>query len=280
MPVAKVSRPMTPASQQKSYFWGTLAFLELIYHSVVREVRTQSGNATFGILKELGFLITFIGFFYLIFAFLGRGAAIRGDFMMFLLSGVALLIIHMKAITSVRTALNATSPIMQHAPMTVMLSILAKAFGGLYMQAVAFLILLIALWIFGMDLTVENPPALLLPIILSWASGIAIGMVLMTISPVAPAAVALFAQLYVRAQMITSGKFIPAGYMPTKLVSWFDWNPLFHTIDQARLAIFINYNKEVTSIYYPLWFTAGFLVLGLMGELWARRNLSKSKHGQ
>ncbi len=272
-------RFMTLQAQPKSFFFGTLEFLVLVYHSIVREVRTQSGNATLGILKELVFISTFIAFFYLIFLFLGRSTAIRGDFMMFLLSGVALLIIHMKAIAAVRSASNATSAVMQHAPMTVILSILAKSFAGLYLHFIAFLIILTALWIFGMDLSVNNPPRLVLPIFLAWASGTSIGLVFLAVKPLAPSVVNIISQLYIRAQMLTSGKIIPAAYMPSQMVDWFDWNPLFHVIDQARLAVFVNYSKEVSSLSYAIWFTIGFLLLGLMGEFWARKNLSKSKHG-
>jgi len=270
---------MAGINQKKSLFVGTLNFFELIFHSVVRDVRMQSGNATFGVFKEVANMAMFIGMFYMIYSFMGRSIAIRGDFMMFLLTGVALMVVHMKAIGSVRSASKATSAIMQHVPMTVILSITSKAFAGLYLQCVAVMIIVIVLWIIGMDLTVHNPNGLVLPVFFAWASGIAVGLVLMVIAPLAPAIMGTFTQLYMRAQMITSGKFIPAGYLPTSLVVYFDWNPLFHCIDQARLETFVNYNKEVSSMSYPIWFTAAFLVLGLMGEFWSRKNLSRSKHG-
>ena len=270
---------MAAINQQKSLFVGTLYFFELIFHSVVRDVRMQSGNATFGVFKEVANMAMFIGMFYLIYTFMGRSIAIRGDFMMFLLTGVALMVVHMKAIGSARGASKATSDIMQHAPMTVVLSITSKAFAGLYLQIVALVIIVLVLWVIGMDLTVHNPAGLVLPVFFAWASGIAVGLVLMMITPLAPAIMGTFIQLYMRAQMITSGKFIPAGYLPTSLVVYFDWNPLFHCIDQARLETFVNYNKEVSSMSYPIWFTMVFLVLGLMGEFWSRKNLSRSKHG-
>ncbi len=270
---------MDPQVPQKSFFIGTLEFIELVYHSVVREVRMQSGNATFGILKELGNMAMFIGMFYLIFTFLGRSTAIRGDFMMFLLTGIVLMVTHMKAIGSVMSGSNAISSIMQHAPMTVILSIIANAFTGLYMQLCAVIIIVFFLWVFGMDLTIDNPAGLALPVFFAWASGISIGFIFLMVAPFAPKFMKTFTSVYMRAQMVTSGKFIPAGYMPTALIGWFDWNPLFHCIDQARLAAFVNYNKEASSMSYPIYFTAACIVLGLMGELWARKNLSKSKHG-
>ena len=270
---------MTTNTRSPSIFWGTLEFMELIFHSVVREVRTQSGNATFGILKEVTQIAIFMLVFYMLFLFMGRSVAIRGDFMMFLLTGIVLMLTHMKAIGTSMQASNATSAIMQHAPMTVMLSIIARAFAGLYFQFVAVTLVVLVLWIVGSDLTVQNPSGLVLPVFFSWASGIAIGMVFMTVKPVAPGPMKTFSMLYRRAQMVTSGKFLPAAYMPAAMVPYFAWNPLFHCIDQARVATFVNYNSDVSNIAYPIWFTIVALTLGLMGEFWARKNLSKSKHG-
>ena len=258
---------------------GTLEFIDLIYQSVVREVRTQSGNATFGILKEVGQIGMFMGMFYMFFTFMGRTTAIRGDFMMFLLTGIILMLTHMKAIGSVRMASNATSQIMLHAPMTVILSILANAFAGLYLQLVAVILVVTVLWVFGMDLHVHNPGGLFVPVFFAWASGIGVGMIFMMVTPLAPSFMKAFTTMYMRAQMITSGKFMPAAYMPASLIGFFDWNPLFHCIDQARLATFVNYSKEVSSMSYAIWFTAVTILIGLMGEFWARHNFSKSKHG-
>ncbi len=270
---------MATAPQPKSLFFGALEFLDLIFHSVVREVRKQSGNATFGILKEVSSIAIFMGLFYMVSIFMGRGAAIRGSLIMFLLNGIILYLTHIKAVASVRGASTATSAIMMHTPMTVILSILAKAFAGLYLQFVAVLIVVMALWLFGADLSVQNPAGLVLPLFFSWASGIAIGMLFMIFTPVLPFFIKTISPIYQRAQMFTSGKFLPAAYMPGVMVGYFSWNPLFHTIDQARVATFINYNSDVTNMAYPMWFTAVALLIGLMGEFWTRRNLSKSKHG-
>ncbi|MBL1435780.1 MAG: ABC transporter permease [Rhodobacteraceae bacterium] len=270
---------MATAPQSKSMFFGALEFLDLIFHSIVREVRTQSGNATFGILKEVGNIAVFMALFYMISVFMGRGAAIRGSLIMFLLTGIILFLTHIKAVASVRNASTATSAIMMHMPMTVILSILAKAFAGLYLQFVAVLIVVTVFWIFGADLSVHNPAGLVLPLFFSWASGIAIGMLFMIFAPIVPFFVKTLSPIYQRAQMFTSGKFLPAAYMPGAMVGYFTWNPLFHTIDQARVAAFVNYNSDVTNISYPIWFTVIALTIGLMGEFWARKNLSKSKHG-
>ena len=54
-----------------------------------------------------------------------------------------------------------------------------------------------------------------------------------------------------------------ANALPGSLLKIFDWNPLFHAIDQARGFIFLNYNPHFSSWEYALWVALGLIVLGL-----------------
>jgi ABC-type polysaccharide/polyol phosphate export permease len=76
--------------------------------------------------------------------------------------------------------------------------------------------------------------------------------------------------------MIASGKMFVANAMPGYILVFFTWNPLFHTIDQARGYIFLNYNPHFSSVSYPLYLSVGLMFLGLMGEFYTRRTASIS----
>ena len=60
------------------------------------------------------------------------------------------------------------------------------------------------------------------------------------------------------------------------MLSLFDWNPLFHAIDQARGFIFINYVPRYSSYEYAIIVGLVLLMIGLMGEFYTRRNASVS----
>ena len=60
------------------------------------------------------------------------------------------------------------------------------------------------------------------------------------------------------------------------MLNMFDWNPLFHCIDQARSYIFINYFPHNSNWEYPLWVGLVLLMIGLMGEFYTRRHASLS----
>ena len=50
----------------------------------------------------------------------------------------------------------------------------------------------------------------------------------------------------------------------------FDWNPLFHCVDQARGTMFINYSSMHSNLSYPLKVALVAVVRGLMGEFFTQ----------
>lgn len=276
MTVSDHSSPLQ-SSMPRTMLGAAFGFGERVYHATVHEIRKSSGNAPLGMLNEMSQTFIYLGMFYFLYQIIGmRGLAIRGDFILFLLTGIFLYLLHNRAIRSVMSAADSTQPIMLHRPMTTMLSILSKAFSGLYFQMGSVMIFIFFVQVLRGGLELEDPGGLVLPVFTAWSSGIAIGLTFLLVKPLAPKLVNVISSLYMRANMITSGKALPAAYMPTIMVTWFDWNPLFHAIDQARGATFVNYEATVTSPYYALYFTLIFITIGLMGEFWIRQRISAS----
>jgi len=112
--------------------------------------------------------------------------------------------------------------------------------------------------------------------LLAWLSGVGVGLVFLAIKPWAPSVATIGSQIYSRANMIASGKMFVANMLPPSMLALFDWNPLFHAIDQGRGFIFVNYFPNNTSILYPLYVTAGLIMVGLMGEFYTRKHASLS----
>ena len=67
-----------------------------------------------------------------------------------------------------------------------------------------------------------------------------------------------------------------ANTMPTSLLVFFTWNPLFHTIDQARGHMFLNYHPRYTSVEYPIKVALVCILIGLMAEFYTRKHVSLS----
>ena len=76
--------------------------------------------------------------------------------------------------------------------------------------------------------------------------------------------------------MFASGKMFVANTLPAHMVAMFDWNPLFHIIDQGRGYIFVNYNPLKSSLMYPFWVSVVILAIGIMGVFYTSRHASLS----
>jgi ABC-type polysaccharide/polyol phosphate export permease len=103
-----------------------------------------------------------------------------------------------------------------------------------------------------------------------------VGLVLLVMKPWAPGIVGIISTIYQRANMIASGKMFLANTLPSFMLAMFDWNPLFHCIDQARGFVFINYNPHYSNWEYAAWVALVLIMLGLMGEFYTRRRASIS----
>lgn len=261
----------------QSRLGAAIAMFEVIYHSVVRSVRKTHNNAFIAIGVNMLQAVIFVAAFYVMFTILGlRGAALRGDFLLYIMSGIFLFLTHTKTLSAVVGADGPASPMMQHAPMNTIVSIAAAALGALYVQVLSLLIILFIYHVAFTPVVIEQPSAAFGMLLLSWFTGVGLGMVLLAIKPWFPTFVSIFTQIYQRANMIASGKMFVANTLPGFMLAMFDWNPLFHTIDQARGFVFINYYPRYSSWEYAWWVGVVLMMLGLMGEFYTRRNASLS----
>jgi ABC-type polysaccharide/polyol phosphate export permease len=268
---------MFQAPRRSSTTGSVLGMLELVYHSTVREVRKGHRNAMVGLLLNILQTIIFVAAFYMMFWILGvQGNAIRGDFMLYLMSGIFLFMVHTKAMGAVVKSDGPASPMMQHAPLNTLITICAASFGSLYLQLLSLFVVLFLYHVLWTPIVIDDPMGAMGMLLLAWLSGVAVGVCFLSVRPWAPEAVQIAASIYSRANMIASGKMFVANSMPGYLLAMFDWNPLFHTIDQARGDIFINYNPHFSSPSYPLYVSLTLLVIGLMLESFTRKRASAS----
>ncbi len=259
-------------------FQRTVAFLELLYHSVVRSVRKSGGNnAILSLLSNMMQTVVFVVAFFVMFQVMGiRGAAIRGDFLLYVMSGIFVFMTHTKTVGQVSGAEGPTSAMMKHAPMNTMIAIAAAAFSALYIQLLTLIVVLYLYHVIMTPVTIDQPVMALICVMIGWLSGVAIGMVLLAAKPWFPGFVGLASTIYQRVNMIASGKMFVANSMPNFMLMMFSWNPLFHIIDQTRGYTFINYNPHKTSFWYPIIVTVALIVIGLMGEFYTRKRASES----
>ncbi|WP_439123674.1 ABC transporter permease [Marivita sp.] len=253
---------------------------ELIYHNTVRSIRKTHGNAFMSIAMSVFQSLMFVLFFYVMFTIMGlKGMTLRGDFVIFLLTGIFMFMTHNKAVSAVLGSEGPASPMMQHAPMNTFVSIVAGMLSTLYIQmlAVFFILFVYDVAVNPYVLTeIVDPAPVMGMLLLSWFSGGAVGLVFLAMKPWFPGLTGTLSTLYKRANMIASGKMFVANSLPSFMIAMFDWNPLFHTIDQARGFAFINYVPRNTNWEYVMYLSLTLVMIGLMGEFYTRKHVSAS----
>jgi ABC-type polysaccharide/polyol phosphate export permease len=254
-----------------------LNVLEVTYHTAVRKVRKGHRNAVVAIGMSVFQTMLFVAAFYVMLSILGgRQMGIRGDFVLYLLSGVFLYLVHVQALQKVMASETRTSPLMQHAPMNTLVTVLSSAVSVLYVKSISLLVILFLLHALSAPLAIHDWHGALMMYLLAWGTGAAIGAMLLAVRPWAPDVIAIVQTIYVRANMIASGKLFVANVLPVAILPLFDWNPLFHVIDQMRGFVFVNYVPVHTTWQLPLVTLAGIVLVGMMLDFQTRRHASMS----
>lgn len=251
---------------------------ERVFAATVRHVRRGYSNGVAALAMNILQTLIFLGAFVALYKFVpGMAAhAVRGDFVLFLMTGIFLFMTHVKTVGAVAAADGPGSPMMTHAPMTTAVGLMAAALSALYLQTLSMLIVLLGVHVAWHPVEIADPVGTALMLGLAWLSGVGVGTILLAAKPWAPQATQVVTQLYARVNMIASGQMFLANALPASVLVFFDWNPLFHAIDQARGYAFINYTPYHTGWVFPLAVAGALLVLGMMGEFHTRRRASLS----
>lgn len=266
-----------PQLRTSSKLRSGFEMFELIFHVAIRNLRKSHGNAVLGLIMSMVQAIMMVLIMYVIMQILGvRRAAIRGDFMLYVMSGVFMFMTHVKTLGAVSTADGPASAMMMHAPMNPIVSIAGAALSALYQQTLSAAVILFFYHSMFSPITILDPVGLLGLHLLAWFSGIGVGMIFFAAKPWQPELFGIAAMIYSRANMIASGKMLVANATPAKTRALFDWNPLFHIIDQGRGFIFLNYEPRYTSINYAIYVAMTCFMIGLMGQFFTSKHASAS----
>lgn len=268
---------MFQAERRTTLLDGAFTFLNLTFHNAVRATRSTHRDALLAIVINILQTLVMVAAFYFLFDVLGlRGLAIRGDFLLYVMSGIFVFITHVKSLSAVMGSDGPTSPMMQHLPMNQPIAVCAAALGALYTQFVSMLAILICYHLLWKPIEIAQPFGAAMMLLLAWFSGSAMGLVLLGIKPWVPQATTIFAQIYNRFNMFASGKMFVANTLPAHMVAMFSWNPLFHIIDQGRGYIFVNYNPLKSSLTYPIVVSLVITAIGIMLVAKSARHASLS----
>lgn len=252
--------------------------LVVLYATTVREIRNASGSSQLGLILNLLQTLAFVAVFYVLFIALGRrDAGLRGDPMMFMLTGVLLFRMHVSVVSGVISSVKSNRALINYEPAKSIIFVWARALADLYVSLLVAVILVSVTALIKGGVEIYYPAGVIVPTLLAWLSAVGIGLIFMY----AEAHISWFSlvsRLYQRFAMFTSGKFFVANAIPTVALAMFWWNPLFHAIDILRGAVFVNYEPKKTSLEFLIGLTVVALVVGHMLEARLHRSLNSARN--
>ena len=244
---------------------ATGATLALVYHQTVYNIRSSHRNPVIGLVMTALQASVFVIIFLAMYTLIGvRTSPVRGDFLLYIMSGIFVYIIHVQTVGAVSGSHSISSGVTKHEPLNAAVVIVAAALSTLYRQTISLSVILGGYYLLFQTYTIYMPLALVGMFLFSWALGCIVGLIFLGIQPWSPYAVGVLNTAYMRINMFASGKLFLANAMPGFLMPWFSWNPLFHLIDQTRGFMFINYTPMRTNLAYPFYVCIGLFMVGLL----------------
>ncbi|SCY24070.1 ABC transporter permease [Paracoccus tibetensis] len=251
--------------------------LSLIYHQTVFKLRNAHRSALMGILMSISQTLIMIAIFMAVYYLIGiRSAPLRGDYVLFIISGVLCFMTLRGAVSAVSGSYSINTGLLKHEPLNPAVMICAAALSILYQKVITCIVVLGGYYLFFENYTIYQPLGVAKMLLMSWIVGCSIGFVFLGIQPWAPDLSKMLVLGYTRISIITSGKAFLANVMPNFLLPWFIWNPLFHLVDQSRGYMFINYTPHRTSLDYPIKVAIGLFGVGLLINFATRKYESLS----
>lgn len=261
----------------RSLFGSLIATMVLIHQTTVKDLRLTHRSPIMGLLMTFMQSVIMLSVFLLMFYVLGvRRSPIPGSFLLYIMSGIFMFMTYNMAMGAVAGAPGSASSAMLHAPMNPLVAIASKALVVLYNQTLSAVVLLYLVHVLVEPIHIDNLKGVVGMFLLAWLSGCALGLVFYAATPWAPTPLGLLKTFFMRLNMVASGKMFVANMLPAKMIAMFEWNPLFHIVDQTRGFAFSSYNPYFSSYGYAIKVTLVLFVVGMMGEFVTRQHASAS----
>lgn len=225
--------------------------LDIITQAAVRDVVRSGPGLTRALAQSVLQSILLVGSFFVMSGALGlSGPAIRGDLLIYLMTGVFLFNLHARTVMAVLASEGSTAEVRMYRASPILMT-LGSALGALYVQVITALLLFFAYHVFWKAIDIRPLLNGLPLLVILWMGSIGTGQVLLAVKKIAPRMAMSLAQAWTRVAMLTSGSMFVANALPAKILPMVSWNPLFHLIDQMRGAVFVNYSSHISSAAYP-----------------------------
>ena len=241
-------------------------YIDVIFVLSQREVRSRFSSSRLGYLWAFITPIGWIGLLAVTFGVIGRPAPIHSDIVTFLMTGMLPYIMFRTTITSMmRTAASGRHLVLfgavRHSDLLLTTAMLEYGNG-----LVIYMFFLLANFLVMGEFVMHNLVLVLCGYSFAWALGASFGRMAAMLGRVSDGA-GKAVPLLLRPLFLLSGVFYTANELPTNVIAWMAYNPLFHAIEMIRDGVFFAYTSRLTDPFIPILYIVGFSLVSFVLEM-------------
>ncbi|MBL4874347.1 MAG: ABC transporter permease [Rhodobacteraceae bacterium] len=238
---------------------GAWNWSNTIHSIMLREVRCRFAGDPLGYAWTFLVPLLWIGTLMFFFTLLGRTPAIPVDTPTFIATGVVPYVLFRYTITSMGRVASTHRHLVHFCGVRVSDLLFAAAMLELLNAVIIFaMIWLLISAIFG-PVLIHNPLEFINGLLLTAIFGASVGRFAAILGMVSETAKRMI-PVVLRPMFWISGIFFTAPELPSNLIPYLQWNPLLHTIEITRSAVFLDYTSTFANMAVPLGLSAIFLM--------------------
>lgn len=247
---------------------------DVLYALLLREFSARFGRSRVGFFWALIEPIAHVAFPVIMFGFVVDRRITGYDYPVFLLYGLLPYFVFRAICMQTMDGVNTSRGLLSYRPVHLIDVLFTKAFFTLALESALFLIIAVALTIFGgYDLVPGRPIEWMLLMGGIVAFGLGLGMILAAVSSFIPDARAVIRVLFLPLYF-ASGVVFPAGRFSADITDALAWNPVLHWVEASRELGLPKYVAMDQLSYRMIFFSASVsLFVGL--ALYRLRRLSR-----
>lgn len=237
--------------------------LDTIFALMMRELKTRFGAKKLGYFWAIAEPVAQASVMAVMFSLIGRSSLAGVHVALFIISGLMPFKFFSKLFMQLASSVNANKSLFTYRQVSPIDPLITRLIIEVVTYVVTFCIILAGMQWMGIDVGMQDFLAFLMINILLIFLGLGIGIMLCMATVFWEDAPKLVAMV-MAPMFFISGIFFTATMVPQKYIYLFDWNPIFHTIELIRQAMFISYTSPVGDWQFIAFFALITNALGLM----------------
>jgi len=240
--------------------WNALLLqVQVIQALFLRETKTRFGDRRLGYVWAFLEAILHVLVFVAIRKIIGMSAPPGIPMALYLLVGIVPFFMFRNSANQIMNSVRSNRALLVFPQITIMDFVFSRAVLEFVTMTVVMWGLVLALFMIGFEVAVQDPFMVLVAFFLFSLFGIGFGLVLLGLNSQFPITQVIWQQC-ARILYFTSGVIITADRIPKQYYDEIGWNPLFQMVEFLRSAFFPTYDS---SQYFNDWFYVICWILGL-----------------